>query len=91
MNEDGERDRNRDRRSKSRVTTNPPPAWEQDLRPHRPSTSQAGEPSDAQVEAEWAAYERRRAGTDTHAVNQTRARGEEVRPAEPDPADGQGR
>ena len=66
MNED----REQDRRAKAPAPKDRPPAWEQDLRPHRQAGARIGQPTDAQIEAEWAAFHQRKRGEDSSAVNQ---------------------
>lgn len=70
MNED----RDQDRRSKPSAPKNRP-AWEQDLRPRRQPGAQIGQPTDAQVEAEWTAFHQRKRGQDSSAVNEEQAVG----------------
>jgi hypothetical protein len=71
MNED----RDQDRRAKLPAPKTRPPAWEQDLRPRRQTGAQIGQPTDAQIEAEWEAFHQRKQGQDSGAVNDEQAVG----------------
>jgi hypothetical protein len=72
MNEDREQDRS----IRRRATQKRPPEWRQDLNPERPPGQNAGQVSDARVNAEWTAFHLRKRGHDPGAVNATELRQE---------------
>jgi hypothetical protein len=65
MNED----RNQDRFPRQQARQKHPPEWQPDLNPSHLAGQNAGQPSDAQVDAEWTAFHLRKRGLDLGGVN----------------------
>ena len=62
-------DRNQDRFTRPRARDKRRPEWRQDLNPSRVPRENAGQVSDARVNAEWTAFHLRKRGLDFGGVN----------------------